>query len=121
MDLNCCRKAVVVSQDPLNFPRLLGKKIEELTREDLAKFHILPVDTEKHAKEFMNDNLSQIEIFRFKYNAGDVLKAIDPVAFSLVEQDELQGFLRDGIWIEIDGEIFDKAEIIEKFGLEEEE
>jgi hypothetical protein len=37
-----------VSQDPLNFPRLLGKKIEELTREDLAKFHILPVDTEKH-------------------------------------------------------------------------
>lgn len=121
MDLNCCRKAVVVSQNPLNFPRLLGKKIEELTREDLAKFQIFPIDTEKHAQNFMNDNLPQIEIFRFKYNAGDVLKVIDPVAFSLVEQDELQGFLKDGIWIEIDGEVFDKAEVIENLGLEENE
>ncbi len=109
-----------MSNQPLNFPRLLDKKIDEITCDDLTKLKVFPIDIEEYTRESLNNTLPPVEIETLQYPAGNALKAIDPIRFRDWVCNEERSQIDQGYWIEIDSHIYDKAEVLKCLGVEDE-
>lgn len=95
----------------MRLDRLLGMKLEDLTRADLSEAKIFPIDTEKYTEEMLDDCYESFEIGNLEYGAGRTLKAIDPVAFCQCVNDYQDSMITDGQWVEVDGLTYDKSEV----------
>lgn len=86
--------------------------------EKLESLGVSPIDAELETREMMNSCIEPVEIGRLRYDAGDALEKLDPVAF----REEVANFtdlqLEDGVWTEVEGELFLTEDVEE---LEEEE
>lgn len=110
-----------MNSGPINFPRLLGKKIDELTCDELTKLKVFPIDTEEYTRESLNNTLPPVKIELLEYPLGNALKAIDPIRFRHWVNDEERSQIDQGYWIEIDGLIYEKAAVLKCLGMEDEE
>lgn len=81
------------------------------TVEKLKELGIEPVDSEDMTLQMLNDCYDAVKIGSLAYEAGEVLKKIDPVAFRECVNDYMDALIEDEYLTEIDGELFQTEDI----------
>lgn len=66
------------------------------------------IDLEKYYEEFLNTNFDPLVILEIEYQLGSSLKKIDYIHFRTACLDYLDSQIKDGIWVEIDGEVYEQ-------------
>ncbi len=81
--------------------------VKHIIREELE-----PVDVEQRTLDLLNECYEPVKIVCLERKAGDLLKELDPVAFSCCVADEESALLEDeDSYIEIEGDIYEVCEV----------
>lgn len=83
----------------------------------LTNKKIFPIEAETYFREFLDDNLPEVEIGNLRYGAGRVLEEIDPIAFNQSMYDHLDSLKNDRQLLEVDSFYFWTHEVEEFFEL----
>lgn len=76
--------------------------------EHLIKEHCNPIDEDDQYEDLLNETCEKVKICNLEYEAGHVLKNIDPVAFRCGVSDMLSD---DDLYAEIDGQYYNVFDI----------
>lgn len=94
-------------------------KRHKLTKEMLLTKKVFPIETDTYYRDFLDDNMPEIEIGNLTYRAGRVLLKVDPIAFNQSMYDHFDSLIIDKQVLEIDSFYFWTHEIEKYFELKD--
>jgi len=90
-------------------------KLTEVTRKELDKAMVKPVNVEDYTEETINECYPEVKLLdRFSRAHGALIRQTDEIMFLMCCRDTEANNVADKRWIEIDGEYYDVDDVIEK-------
>lgn len=90
-------------------------KLSTLTKEQIKRVGIEPVNVEDYTEELINECFPDIILLdRYTRQQGSLIRQTDDVLFTQCCGDEINNRLIDKQWIEVDGDYYDVDLVIQK-------